>query len=99
MDLELKDCRDLAKAYKGEYEGDDTYLRAISNEVKARRGEYTGYGVYLQRLNAEALAIKSSQNIKRFHTKVMVVSLASLVVASIGLLAYFGKLRKKGTKA
>ena len=95
MDLKLKDCSDLANAYKGEYEGDDTYLRGISNEVNARRGEYKGHGLYLQRLNHEAKTRRSSQNIKHFPTKVIVVSLASLAAAGIGLMAYFGKSRKK----
>jgi hypothetical protein len=97
MDMELKDCRDLAKAYQGRYEGEDTYLKRISNEVKARRGEYKSFGTYLPGLNIEAIAEKEEQNMKRFPTKIFVVSLASLAAAGIGIMAYFSKIRKKGS--
>jgi hypothetical protein len=93
--LEFKDCSDLAKAYQGKYEGDDPYLRRISNEVKARRGEYKGFGTYLQRLNNEAKLSRSGQSMKHFPTTVFVVSVASIAAASIGLMAYFGKIKKK----
>jgi hypothetical protein len=95
--MKLKDCSDLAKAYQGKYEGDDTYLRRISNEVNARRGEYKGFGTYLRRLSNEAKARKSGQSMKSFPTKIFVVSVASLTAAGIGLMAYFGKVKKKGS--
>jgi hypothetical protein len=99
MDLELKDCSDLAKAYQGKYEGEDTYLRRISNEVEARRGEYTGFGTYLRRLNDEAKAGRGGQSMKRFPTKIFVVSVASLAAAGIGFMAYFGRVKKNGCHA
>jgi len=99
MDIKLKDYSDLAKAYQGRYEGDDTYLRRISNEVKARRGEYKGFGTYLRLISNGAKAGRGNNNMKSFPTKIIAVSLTSLAVAGIGLLAYFGKLRKKGAHA
>lgn len=95
--MKLKDCSELAKAYQGKYEGNDTYLRRINNEVNARRGEYKGFGTYLRRLSNEAKARKSGQNMKSFPTKIFVVSVASLAAAGIGLMAYFGKAKKKGS--
>jgi hypothetical protein len=97
MDIELKDCIDLAKAYQGQYEGEDAYLIRISNEVKARRGEYKGFGTYLRRLSNEAIAEKEEKSMKRFPTKIFVVSVASLAAAGIGIIAYFSKIRKKGS--
>jgi hypothetical protein len=96
MDIKLKDYSDLAKAYQGKYEGDDTYLRRINNEVKARRGEYKGFSTYLRRISNEARAGRGDSSLKRFPTKIIAVSLTSLAIAGIGILAYCGKLRKKG---
>jgi hypothetical protein len=95
INMELKDCSELAKAHQGRYEGDDIYLRRISNEVKARRGEYTGFGRYLRQLNDETKARSGSQSVKRFPTKIIAVSAASLAVAGVGLLTYFFRVKKK----
>lgn len=95
MDMEFEDYIDLAKAYQGTYEGDDTYFRRISNEVKAIKGEYKGFGTYLQRLSKEAKARRDENSVNRFPTKIIAVSVASLAAAGFGLLAYFFSARKK----
>lgn len=95
MNIDLNDCNDLAKAYQGEYKGDDTYLRRISNEVKARRGEYKGFGMYLRRMNNEAKVARGKSRIKRFPTSIIVISAASLAFAGIGLLAFYDKIKRK----
>jgi hypothetical protein len=94
MDIELKDCEDLREAYQGRYEGDDSYLRRISDEVNVIKGEYEGFGTYLLRLSNEAKPRGDCSN-KSFPKSIIAVSVASLAVAGIGLLTYFFKIKKK----
>ena len=54
MEINLKSKSDLAKAYRGRYDGVDINLRRISNEVRARRGEYDGFGTYLRQISKKA---------------------------------------------
>lgn len=95
--MKFKDYSDLAKAYQGRYEGSDTYLRRINNEVKARRGEYKGFGTYLRQISNEAKAEREGTRIKGFPSRIIAVSLTSLAIAGIGFLAYFSRIRKKGS--
>jgi hypothetical protein len=95
MDIELKDYEDLREAYQGRYEGDDSYLRRISDEVNAIKGEYEGFETYLLRLSNEAKP-RGGYNAKSFPKSIIAFSVASVAVAGIGLLAYFFKVKKKG---
>ncbi len=95
MDIELKDYEDLKEAYQGIYEGDDSYLRRISDEVNAVKGNYEGFGTYLLRLSNEAKP-RGGYSAKPFPKSIIAVCLASLAVAGIGLLTYFFKVKKKG---
>jgi len=94
MDIELNDYEDLKEAYQGRYEGDDSYLRRISDEVNAIKGEYEGFGTYLLRLSNEAKP-RGGYSVKPFPKSIIAVSVASLAVAGIGLLTYFFKVKKK----
>jgi hypothetical protein len=95
MDMELNDSSDLKDAYQGRYKGDDIHLRRISNEVKALRGEYDGFGTYLKRLSTEAKAKRANISMKPFPTTKVAFSVASLVVAGMGLFLYLAKNKKK----
>ena len=93
MDIELKDYEDLEDAYQGRYEGSDSYLRNISDEVKAIKGEYEGFGTYLLRLSNEAKP-RCSHSTKSFLKSIIALSAASLAVAGVGLLLYFSNVKK-----
>jgi hypothetical protein len=95
MDIELKDYEDLREAYQGRYDGDDSYLRRISDEVNAIKCEYDGFGTYLLRLSNEAKP-RGGYGKKPFPKSIIAFSLASLAVAGIGLLTYFFKVKQKG---
>jgi hypothetical protein len=88
MAIELKDYEDLKEAYQGRYEGDDSYLRSISDEVKAIKGEYEGFGTYLLRLSSEAKPRRCSYGAKSFPILKVAVSAVSLAVVGVGLFLF-----------
>ncbi len=94
MIIEPEGDSDLAKAIQGRYEGDDTNLKRISNEVKARRGEYEGFGTYLRQVSNKVKSRRSDHIKKPFPTSIIAASAVSLAVAGIGLFVYFGKAEK-----
>lgn len=96
MDIELKDYEGLKEAYQGRYEGDDSYLRRISDEVNVIKSEYEGFGTYLLRFSNEARRRGGSCITKPFPKSIIAVSVASLAVVGIGLLTYFFKFKKEG---
>lgn len=94
MEIELKDYEELKEAYQGRYEGDDSYLRRISDEVNAIKGEYEGFGTYLLRLSSEAKSRRGGYYTRSFPTLKVAVPAVSLAVAGIGLFLYLAKGKK-----
>jgi hypothetical protein len=94
MDIELTDYEDLKEAYQGRYQGNDSYLRRISDEVNAVKSEYEGFGTYLLRLSNEAKP-RGDCSKRPFPKSIIAVSLASIAVAGIGLLTYLFKVKQK----
>jgi hypothetical protein len=95
MGIQLKDYEGLKEAYQGKYEGNDSYLKKISDEVNAIKSEYEGFETYLLRLSNDAKP-RGGYNAKSFPKSIIAFSVASIAVASIGLLTYFLKVKKKG---
>lgn len=98
MDIELRDYKDLKEAYQGRYEGDDSYLRRISDEVRAIKIEYEGFGTYLLRLSNEAKPGRSSYGAKSFPILKVAISAVSLAVVGAGIFLYHAKGKKNVLK-